>query len=718
MFDSSFIGMFAVLIVLSLACLPCYCQMGDRSAKLRKLNDFRRRLPHCTASALSAILADVRETGIPDGDRNAMRHARDLQNSEPTPFGPVLQTLTVFDNDDEEQKLTIAHPFALLWKASSDCDSFMTFFRAKLADHPPSLENPWHLLLYTDEVTPGNPLATLNKRKFHALYWSFLEFGVTALSREECWFCVATEYSIYVTPLSAGLSQVVAAVLQCFFSGGVNLAVTGVLLPFGVRLWAKLGGFIQDGGAHKFVWHSRGDGASKFCLLCKNLFDQESEIVDEDGSNLLSCDVLTWDELVQASSNDLRKTARYLERKVNLPPAAFLLLQQSLGMTYHKHALLLNRYLDDYVSPVDVYLHDWMHAIFVDGVFNLILYLLLEAVIQIGFTDVYEVFSKYIANWKWPHRVQGANLHGIFAGDREKKHRTAKHIKCQASDGLSLIGVASLFVRKVLLNLQRRGLTEGDCSAECYAFLALADVVELIVASSRTPLQPKTLLTAVEKFLQLFKTAWGCCWMTPKFHWLLHLHDQLGKLGNLLNCFCLERKHRVPKRYATDIANVSQKNSKSLLMEVTSHHLGQLSQHDAFAFEVGLVKGSKASKRTQQVLTAELELGPEAAASIKYSIESRFSPLATCHKGDVILYKDDGGFRAGKVLIHCEVHGLPISMISNFNVHKFDAHCGHSIWTPAQDQNIFIETDQILDTVVYSELPDGKVSVLIPSEFR
>ena len=135
MFDSSFIGMFALLL-LSLACLPCYCQMGDRSAKLRKLNDFRRRLPHCTASALSAILADVRETGIPDGDRNAMRHARDLQNSEPTPFGPVLQTLTVFDNDDEEQKLTIAHPFALLWKASSDCDSFMVFFSCEAGRSP------------------------------------------------------------------------------------------------------------------------------------------------------------------------------------------------------------------------------------------------------------------------------------------------------------------------------------------------------------------------------------------------------------------------------------------------------------------------------------------------------------------------------------------------------------------------------------------------------
>ena len=241
--------------------------MGDRKDKLRKLNDFRRRLPHCTASALSAILADVRKNGIPGGDRHALRFARDLQNSEQTPFGPVLQTLKVFDKHDGEQQLTIAHPIALLWKASLECNSFMAFFLLKLREHPPSPEQPWHLLFYTDEVTPGNPIATLNKRKFHAMYWSFLEFGVNALSREESWFCVITEYSIHVHPLSAGLSQVVAVVLKCFFSEGVNLALTGVLLLVGnpgIRLWAKICGTIQDGGAHKSAWHSRGDGA---CLL-------------------------------------------------------------------------------------------------------------------------------------------------------------------------------------------------------------------------------------------------------------------------------------------------------------------------------------------------------------------------------------------------------------------------------------------------------------------
>ena len=257
------------------------------------------------------------------------------------------------------------------------------FFLAKLKETPPSIDKPWRLVAYTDEVTPGNPLQQKNNRKFQAFYWSFLEFGVNALSREEAWFTATTEYSVHVSGLSAGLSQVVGSILKLFFSEGINLAVTGVLLDFdghtSVRLWAVLGGMLQDGGAHKAVWHSRGDSASKFCILCKNLFDQQSEIADADGTNLLSCNCLTWRELVPATSNNLRNNARYLERQASIAQTdEFRDMQQALGMTHHKHGILLDRSLDKFVDPVGVYQHDWMHAIFVDGVFNLCLYLILE----------------------------------------------------------------------------------------------------------------------------------------------------------------------------------------------------------------------------------------------------------------------------------------------------------------------------------------------------
>ena len=138
-------------------------------------------------------------------------------------------------------------------------------------------------------------------------------------------------------------------------------------------------------------------------------------MVDEDGTNLLCCNVLTWEQLVPASSKGLRRNARYLEKKATtMAPEPFIELQQSLGMTYHKHALFLERQLDDYVDPVEVYMHDWMHALFVDGVFNFVLYLLLESVIQIGFPEIYAVFKDYIATWKWPDRVHSYHLHEIF----------------------------------------------------------------------------------------------------------------------------------------------------------------------------------------------------------------------------------------------------------------------------------------------------------------
>ena len=128
-------------------------------------------------------------------------------------------------------------------------------------------------MLYSDEVTPGNPLATNNKRKFHAIYWSFLEFGTNALSREESWFCITTTLSIHINAIHAGLSQAFSAVIKMLFDqGGFDLGFAGMLLPFeptAVRLWVKLRIVIQDGGAHKSMWHCRGDGASKLCLLRK-----------------------------------------------------------------------------------------------------------------------------------------------------------------------------------------------------------------------------------------------------------------------------------------------------------------------------------------------------------------------------------------------------------------------------------------------------------------
>ena len=75
------------------------------------------------------------------------------------------------------------------------------------------------------------------------------------------------------------------------------------------------------------------------------------------------------------------------------------------------------------------------------------------------------------------------------------------------------------------------------------------------------------------------------------------------------------------------------------------------------------------------------------------------------------------GFKVGKVKLHFELQGLAFSIISECAINKHDPHSGYSVWTPL-NQNICIEAAHILDTLVYSELPDDKIAALPTLDVR
>ena len=81
------------------------------------------------------------------------------------------------------------NPFALLHKATA-LDGFAALMDRRLVEVPPSPEAPWRIVLYTDEVTPGNQLLMDNLRKMWVAYLSFLELGPAALADENAWFCI------------------------------------------------------------------------------------------------------------------------------------------------------------------------------------------------------------------------------------------------------------------------------------------------------------------------------------------------------------------------------------------------------------------------------------------------------------------------------------------------------------------------------------------------
>jgi hypothetical protein len=155
----------------------------NRPEKLRRLNNFRRHIPHASASALSAMLEEVRATGLPDlMNRNHMREARDLETHLQTPYGTIHQHVRLPGVAPRSSVyLEVQRPFAMLYAAAIADGGFSRFLLSRLRKTPPTHVKPWRLILYSDGVTPGDGFKVHNMRKSEMVYYSFLELGACVL---------------------------------------------------------------------------------------------------------------------------------------------------------------------------------------------------------------------------------------------------------------------------------------------------------------------------------------------------------------------------------------------------------------------------------------------------------------------------------------------------------------------------------------------------------
>ena len=139
--------------------------------------------------------------------------------------------------------------------------------------------------------------------------------------------------------------------------------------------------FPQDGGAHKLVWGCKGDGGSKLCMLCLNLLAQNSKAVDEDGANLLVCNLIREHQLIPATDADIKGSFNRLAmHRLTDSATEFARRQQAIGFNYQPHGMMNDDVLTDIVCPSPQYCHDWMHCIFANGIFDLIVFLFLREV--------------------------------------------------------------------------------------------------------------------------------------------------------------------------------------------------------------------------------------------------------------------------------------------------------------------------------------------------
>ena len=121
---------------------------------------------------------------------------------------------------------------------------------------------PWRLLLYYDEIVPGNPLKPDDKRKVVVIYCSWLELD-HLLYADRAWLTLGVIRSSIVKSVRGGISSVIRALLSELLAGACSLSSAGAVLPSGGLFFCKYHLFISDEAAGKAVWCTKGHGPKK-----------------------------------------------------------------------------------------------------------------------------------------------------------------------------------------------------------------------------------------------------------------------------------------------------------------------------------------------------------------------------------------------------------------------------------------------------------------------
>ena len=110
------------------------------------------------------------------------------------------------------------------------CPAFREAVAESLARHACSPTQPWHIVLYSDEVVPGNPMRQENERKSWDFYATFREFGKARLSQTRFWLPIAVLRSSIAHRVRGGLSCVTRVMLRGWFIGPLGWSNGGVVV--------------------------------------------------------------------------------------------------------------------------------------------------------------------------------------------------------------------------------------------------------------------------------------------------------------------------------------------------------------------------------------------------------------------------------------------------------------------------------------------------------
>ena len=485
--------------------------------------------------------------GLIDSDADEHKVRKDIASaaseltSESTPFGPIVQTMTF--NTTPPFSWKYMHPLALLYKLSTVAPGFASLLK-RCVDAYGELS----IVLYVDEIRPGNILRPDYGRATQNIFWTFSEFPEWFLKRDDGWFTVGGLRTAMLQNIGCDMSSLMTRVLHTFWNpAGANFQTTGGMFVVGnehVIVKSRFAGFLGDEKAIKEVFASKGPGGTKPCLSCKNVVQHMDEFLEPDGY-LVSVKTADPSRFDSATDDDVFEMADHLRARVGVgSKQAFEDLQQHLGLNYVADGILYDGHCRQLVRPVSGWYRDWMHVMCVAGVANIELEQVIHALRDIGVQP--QTLTSFFSHIRLPKSMGKIDKEWFTKGRVGKPHEQKDGWKGFSSELLAIIPIMMHFLQTAIE-------PTGQLPNHIRCFQLLDRMLKLFslgaeTAANHIRLIENTIKTHAEAFAEIYGHV-----AKPKFHHLFHVVDHARNMNRLISCFVTERKHKTIKHIANHL---------------------------------------------------------------------------------------------------------------------------------------------------------------------
>jgi hypothetical protein len=470
-----------------------------------------------------------------ESGREAKRLARvdDAFMEQMTPYGTLRKALQVGG-----QVLYYTCPSAWLFLLSVQSSAFVDLLVRQLPISDGVSRG--RLVLYADEVTPGNALRPDRGRTYYAFYWAIMELPNWFLASQEGWSSVMFVPTKTVKLIEGGLSAIMDALMsQLWSSASFNLETLGVRLQSGTRsvesvfLKLSFGCFLGDERALKEIAQVKGSSGIKPCLVCCNVVSRVSPEILGAGFlvHVTECDPLRFSRWTPST---FREACEQVANSWATVSRAKALEQEKMcGILYEGgHGLLWGRNAARVAIPDGIY-WDSMHCLWASGgIAQFELAGFLFALREAGLP------WSAVSEFKDAFRFAGSKtLRHFHLADRMPDH-PGQHLRGFASEMLMVLVMLLAFSRKVLrpVNLLPDHCICLELLQELRCIVAPLDCLPDMIQARRVCQQHQVLC------LRLYEGIGR-----PKLHYIWHVLDCIERHRVVLACFQTERRHKLSK---------------------------------------------------------------------------------------------------------------------------------------------------------------------------